>query len=208
MSNDTAPDDGGSMTAPVSAGAKTPGQIALEAFFAKQIEAGTSGWWEESSADYREKFERVASAVLAAGRVEVAPVAPSESVAAWQARHFFRDDDPGWSNWYEVKASELGYYQRRALDKPNDCQVRPLYAAPSVAPVAELLAYIEREYEVLADHRNSWPGRDTAAGQSKLCQLRDLIASATGRSAQEVQDDFGTRRARAALAAVKEAGHG
>lgn len=56
-----------------------------------------------------------------------------------------------------------------------------------------LLDEVEREYTELADIHNNWPGRDTMAGQAKLCRLRDLIAKATGRDPQDVQDDYGTR---------------
>lgn len=61
----------------------------------------------------------------------------------------------------------------------------------------ELLIEIERQYTELADYRNNWPGRSTLEGQAKLVRMRDLIAKATGRSEQEVQDDYGTRLARA-----------
>jgi len=74
------------------------------------------------------------------------------------------------------------------------------------AAAPALLAEVERQYVELADYRNSWAGRNTIAGQMKLCQLRDLIAKATGRTEHDVQDDYGTR---AAIAASKEgASHG
>lgn len=68
-----------------------------------------------------------------------------------------------------------------------------------------LLAEIEREYTTLADVHNNWPGRHTMQGQTKLCRLRDLIAAATGRGDQEVQDDYGMRasRERDAMSATK-----
>lgn len=69
----------------------------------------------------------------------------------------------------------------------NAANARVIVAAP------ELLAEVEREYETLADIRNEWPGRYTPQGQAKLCRLRDLIAKATGRTEQDVQDDFGNR---------------
>lgn len=52
---------------------------------------------------------------------------------------------------------------------------------------------IESEYEELSDITNEWPGRNTAQGQAKLCRLRDLISKATGREAEEVQDDYCSR---------------
>ncbi|EZP51437.1 hypothetical protein [Delftia sp. RIT313] len=62
-----------------------------------------------------------------------------------------------------------------------------------------LLAEIEREYTELSDFQNEWHGRNTEAGQAKLCRLRALIAKTTGRDEQDVQDDYGTRTRRAAL---------
>lgn len=66
-----------------------------------------------------------------------------------------------------------------------------------IAAAPELLAEIEREYTELADFRNDWPGRDTPAGQAKLIRLRNLICKATGREQRDVQDDYGTRAAKA-----------
>lgn len=66
-----------------------------------------------------------------------------------------------------------------------------------IAAAPSLFAEIEREYIELADYTNNWLGRHTMKGQSKLGRLRDLIATATGRSSQDVQDDYGTRAARA-----------
>lgn len=62
-----------------------------------------------------------------------------------------------------------------------------------IAAAPDLLAEIEREYAELSNVHNSWPGRDTPSGQMKLGRLRDLIAKATGRSEQDVQDDYGNR---------------
>ena len=64
-----------------------------------------------------------------------------------------------------------------------------------------LLAEIEREYTALSDFQNEWHGRNTEAGQAKLCRLRALIAKATGRDEQDVQDDYGTRKHYAAKTA-------
>lgn len=67
-----------------------------------------------------------------------------------------------------------------------------------IAMAPELLAEIEREYTELSDLQNEWHGRNTEAGQAKLCRLRGLIAKVTGRDEQDVQDDYSTRTRRAA----------
>lgn len=82
-----------------------------------------------------------------------------------------------------------------AVEKESPVSGQPTQHLIDAAPA--LLAEIEREYIELADVHNNWPGRDTLAGQEKLSRMRDLIAKATGRSAQEVQDDYGTRAAKA-----------
>lgn len=79
------------------------------------------------------------------------------------------------------------------------------------AVVGDLLSWVEVEYITLADPRNEWPGRYTLDGQRRLCELRDLIARATGRDEQDVHDDYGNRataRRASALAAVGGNGHG
>ena len=62
-----------------------------------------------------------------------------------------------------------------------------------IAAAPELFAEVEREYIELANPRNDWDGRHTPEGQKKLCRLRDLIAKATGRDSEDVQDDYGNR---------------
>lgn len=66
-----------------------------------------------------------------------------------------------------------------------------------IAAAPEMLAEVESLYTELADFENNWPGRDTGKGQYRLIRLRTLLAKATGRTEQEVQDDYGTRAARA-----------
>lgn len=73
---------------------------------------------------------------------------------------------------------------RKSVAKAN---AHLIHAAP------DLLAAVESEYIFLADIHNEWPGRHTPEGQQKLCRLRDLICKATGREAQDVQDDYGNR---------------
>lgn len=81
----------------------------------------------------------------------------------------------------------------------TDAELALFHAAP------RLLAVVEARYAELADIENEWPGRDTH-GQATLIELRNLIAAATGRTQQDVQDDFSTRlmRARRLLAQAAE----
>jgi hypothetical protein len=72
-------------------------------------------------------------------------------------------------------------------------EIEAMANARLVAAAPELLAAIESEYIFLADIHNEWPGRHSPQGQLKLCRLRDLICKATGREAQDVQDDYGNR---------------
>ncbi len=57
-----------------------------------------------------------------------------------------------------------------------------------IAAAPLLLDSLARAYYRLADVHNSWPGRDTPAGQTLLCNMRDALAEATGLSDQEVQE--------------------
>ena len=50
------------------------------------------------------------------------------------------------------------------------------------------LAILQDAYEVLANIHNNWSGRHTQKGQDLLCRLRDEIATQTGASIEEVQD--------------------
>lgn len=102
-------------------------------------------------------------------------------------------DYSGGGCWYAIKGPDGGdllwypYNGPRSGGEREEANARLMAAAP------ELLAEVEREYETLADIRNEWAGRYTPQGQAKLCRLRDLIAKATGRTEQDVQDDFGNR---------------
>ena len=60
---------------------------------------------------------------------------------------------------------------------------------------AELLEAVEQSYVILGGISNQWTGRHTIHGQSVLVNLRDAICAATGREAQEVQDDYCNRAA-------------
>lgn len=68
-----------------------------------------------------------------------------------------------------------------------DANARLIAAAP------ELLATVEAAYVLLGSIRTQWDGRHSAEGQGLLCDLRDAICKATGREAQDVQDDYCNR---------------
>lgn len=55
---------------------------------------------------------------------------------------------------------------------------------------ADLLAALQDSYAVLADIKNNWPNRHTQEGQALLCKMRDALCLATGRDAQDVQDEY------------------
>lgn len=59
------------------------------------------------------------------------------------------------------------------------------------ACASDMLEEIISQYQELANVSNNWEGRNTPKGQAKLCRLRDLIANATGRTGEEVQNDYG-----------------
>jgi hypothetical protein len=80
-----------------------------------------------------------------------------------------------------------GYDLAHCYGPDQAANARLLASAPN------LLAECEREYASLADIQNEWPGRASMKGQQKLCRLRDLIAAATGRTQQDVQDDYTAR---------------
>lgn len=71
-----------------------------------------------------------------------------------------------------------------------------------MAAASELLEEVEALYIWLGDYTHEWPGRSTLQGQARLIRMRDVIAKSTGRSEQDVQDDYGTRAAIAARGAA------
>ena len=81
------------------------------------------------------------------------------------------------------------FHKRNASGVPgwNSCTLHK--AAP------ELLEAVEQSYVILGGISNQWTGRHTIHGQSVLVNLRDAICAATGREAQEVQDDYCNRAA-------------
>lgn len=60
--------------------------------------------------------------------------------------------------------------------------VKLFLAAPA------LLKEIQANYAAMAAIDNNWPNRHTALGQARMNRLLDLIALATGRDHQEIQD--------------------
>ena len=89
--------------------------------------------------------------------------------------------DPGTTIYH---LGQWGVYSDADSHGDPEADARLIAAAP------ELLAAVEQTYAELADISNEWPGRGTAKGQAKLVALRDVIAKATGRDAQEVQDAY------------------
>lgn len=83
-----------------------------------------------------------------------------------------------------MMTGEGGGYPR--VDNFGECiaNARLISAAPEGLDAAILA------YEILADIRHQWKGRETPEGQIALVSLRDFIAKATGREAQDVQDEF------------------
>lgn len=69
-------------------------------------------------------------------------------------------------------------------------------------PVVEksVVEALEAAYIRFGDFTFDWPGRLTPEGQSFLIKLRGALATATGRSEEDVQNDYGTRAHKARLA--------
>lgn len=59
--------------------------------------------------------------------------------------------------------------------------------------ISELLVACQQAYIILGDIHHQWPNRDTIHGQSVLANLRDAICAATGREAEDVQNDYCNR---------------
>lgn len=87
------------------------------------------------------------------------------------------------------KRSPMVAHIPRSTVQPMEANARLIAASP------ELLGEIESTYEWLADIHHNWPGRHTLTGQARLIRLRDLIAKATGRDPEEVQDRYSTSAA-------------
>lgn len=100
----------------------------------------------------------------------------------------FRQSENG--DWYLVSGDGVPF-QGNTQYYPWCSENKEDWLLQATAP--DLLAAVESEYIFLADIHNEWPGRHSPEGQMKLCRLRDLICKATGRDAQDVQDDYGNR---------------
>lgn len=86
----------------------------------------------------------------------------------------------------------LGFVSTSQGERRDECRAN----ARLIATAPELLSILEDVYVKFGDYRADWPGRHTATGQYLLGRMRDTIATATGRTDQDVQDDYGTRLAR------------
>ena len=98
---------------------------------------------------------------------------------------------------YKVGAALYGTIEdaTKAIRRREGSSWIPLYRKNHIG--AALLADVEALYTELGDFENDWPGRVSETGQGLLISLRTMLAKATGRTEQEVQDDYGTRAARA-----------
>jgi len=65
--------------------------------------------------------------------------------------------------------------------------------AKLIAAAPELLAALETAYETLGANNHHWVGRNTSLGQELLSAMCYAISQATGRDAQDVQDDYCNR---------------
>lgn len=63
---------------------------------------------------------------------------------------------------------------------------------------------LQRAYNVLADFRHEWPGRDTIDGQSLLVSLRVRVALGMDRENQDIQDSAQADFVRKVIAERKE----
>lgn len=101
-----------------------------------------------------------------------------------------------WSAWNVGTMSQDDFVPVTEDDERlHELTIAALDAAASSQ--SELLADVEALYTELGDFENDWPGRVSETGQGLLISLRAMLAKATGRTEQEVQDDYGTRAARA-----------
>ncbi len=82
------------------------------------------------------------------------------------------------------------------------CLPRFKFDVDGEKPVVEksVVEALEAAYTRFGDFTFDWPGRITSEGQAFLNQLRGALAIATGRSEQDVQNDYGTRAHKARLA--------
>jgi hypothetical protein len=80
-----------------------------------------------------------------------------------------------------------------------DCNVLTLVKDVEVVLSDDTEAYkavvkaLETAYTVLGRPGHRWPSRNTEKGQRLLCDMRDALAQATGRTDEEVQKDYPNR---------------
>ena len=107
----------------------------------------------------------------------------------------------GAANIYENVIAEIPSVQpycmgatKKDLRRSNvqSANARLITAAPALLPAVEAC------YMLLGTTGHEWPGRNTLEGQALLSALRDAICKATGREAQDVQDDYCNRIAKTA----------
>lgn len=89
-----------------------------------------------------------------------------------------------------TKAAPLDLSQFEGRMNLGECRVILAECRKQRAEIAALLVAFQCAYTILADVRHQWPGRHTIEGQGVLCALRDAICKATGREAEDVQDEF------------------
>jgi predicted heme/steroid binding protein len=90
--------------------------------------------------------------------------------------------------FYDISLSKHKYQGGIAIScatNPND-----KWNAALLAAAPDLLEALESAYAHLGNNSHQWEGRYTLAGQSLLSSMRDAIAKATNRDAQEVQDYY------------------
>lgn len=67
-------------------------------------------------------------------------------------------------------------------DEVGEADARLYGAAP------DMLRILVDTYYRLADIHNEWPGRNSLAGQKRLCDMRDCIAKALGMEPKDVYE--------------------
>jgi hypothetical protein len=90
------------------------------------------------------------------------------------------------SIYSDVRLSAV--FASNLIDLLTRCRDTLEAQSAQLATAPEMLSATKRAYAVLADVHHSWKGRDSMSGQGLLCDLRDSIAAAEGRTAQDVQD--------------------
>lgn len=109
---------------------------------------------------------------------------------AWTPGPWARREDMAGSHYAEAveakspKGKTITVARIASGRERREADARLISAAP------DLLAATKIAYTILADIRHDWAGRHTAEGQGALCAMRDAIAKAECREAEEVQDEY------------------